>query len=947
MAQQHASRNIDAVHRGFLYQHLVGAAALLCADVNRLEELVVEGDEDIELQLRSGLRRYIQVKTRSGRLRPGDIATALTRFAQLKKEHDEGQRPGTPEFVIFCNAAVATEVDDVIALSAVAVTVVAPDTASVQDLPPAWRNLEEAVQWCSDAASRIPFGTLAPSTLVWKLAAEVAFACTGERREGHSFKPAALPELFEQLVKTLHHFPSPPVPYLPLEHEPPFTSSERLRLIVGFSGAGKTAWAAEGNLHSGLEGVYVNAADVPDPALASAVAREVAANLLATGVNDARAIVAPGVQPFEALRILSEVIPRAGRKLCVVVDNVHRSDAESVRRIVDALASCQFILLAQPWPQLAALQATLSVSTESIPGFSLASIAAEFVRHSDGIDVATADRVMKLTGGLPLFVRDAALLAQRYYAGSAALLCDDLDNATNAMTTGQEAILAQVVGRLSPAARDAFGLLGLSDIPLAVNEVGAVTSTVVNGEVTVAMSILRELSAWGIVQHFGDGSLRLHDAFGILSLQHRATLSSETLFAARRALADALRKSFGPGQYERLVMFLKVAPLIGETEAVIDVVSGMGEHLQERGKAAELLRIVDAAADDATVPAQDRFWAADAALFWTLDGYSDEDVERRVAKLEANFGQIVDPPPLVRSALLLKQLLFAGRRGRLDQVRAVYAELHRITVQDDMLDRIRRYDYAAELYRCDAADAAYCVLAGLVGDYFRAIGLSPRDLFMKNPQEIQELLRDDVDHDELKRLADTLDLISRVVNELGASSGVLRIWAHKLYLLASAHRSAVKVGQDVVDELLFFADPASARRMIENTLIPLIRDSNLLAYMVPVQAQYAIVLAYMGEFDRARTIFDQLEYFRGASPERDAELKNQRELIDAIEQGVMRLRMPPPGPGYTSLIQAIERSLTTRGRNDTCVCGSNLKFKRCCGRATFQPLAQLLLPHAM
>ena len=100
---------------------------------------------------------------------------------------------------------------------------------------------------------------------------------------------------------------------------------------------------------------------------------------------------------------------------------------------------------------------------------------------------------------------------------------------------------------------------------------------------------------------------------------------------------------------------------------------------------------------------------------------------------------------------------------------------------------------------------------------------------MKNPNEIQELLKEDSDPDELKRLADTLDLISRVVNELGARSGVLRIWAHKLYLLASAHRSAVKVGQDVVDELLSFADPTSARRMIENTLIPLIRGSNLLA----------------------------------------------------------------------------------------------------------------------
>lgn len=944
MAQRYVSRNIDAVHRGFLYQHLVAAAVLLSADANRLEEVLVEGDEDIELQLRAGVRRYIQVKTRSGTLRPADIATTLDRFARLKKEHDEGPRYGAAEFVIFCNAALAPEAEEAIAQSGVAVTVITPDLAGIEDLPPAWRNLEEAIQWCTDAASRIPFGTLAPTTLVWKLAAEVAFACTGERLDGHSFTPVALPELFEQLVAGLHHFPSPPVPYLPLADEPPFTSGDRVRLIVAFSGGGKTAWAAEGNVHSSQEGVYVNAADVPDPALASAVAREVGATLLATGVNDARSIVAPGVQPFEALRILSEVISRDERKVCVVVDNVHRVAVESVRRIVEGLASCQFILLAQPWPELRALETLLGTPSETLPGFSLESVAAEFLRHGGGVDVATADRIMKLTGGLPLFVRDAALLALRYYGNDATRLSEDLENATNAMTTGQEAILAQVVARLSPAARSALGLLGLSEIPLAAAEVTAVLSMIANGDIAVTAGVLRELSAWGIVQHFGDGSLKLHDAFGTLSLQHRATLPAEILLLGRRALAGVLRESFGPGQYERLVMFLKIAPFIGETATVVDIVSGMGEHLQERGKAAELLRIVDAAADDATIPAQDRFWAADAALFWTLDGYATDDVERRVAKLEATFNQLVDPPALIRGAFLLKQLLFAGRNGRLEKVRETYGELHRITAHDDMLDRIRRYDYAAELYRCDASDAAYCVLAGLVGDYFRTIGLSPRDLFMKNPQEIQHVLREDVDPDELKRLADTLDLISRVVNELGASSGVLRIWAHKLYLLASAHRSAVKVGQDVVDELLHFADPASARRMIENTLLPLIRDSNLLAYMVPVQAQYAIVLAYMREFDTARAIFSQLESFRGASPERDAELKNQRELIDAIEQGVVRLRMPPPGPGYTSLIQAIERSLATRGRNDPCVCGSNLKFKKCCGRAAFQPLAQLLLP---
>ena len=100
----------------------------------------------------------------------------------------------------------------------------------------------------------------------------------------------------------------------------------------------------------------------------------------------------------------------------------------------------------------------------------------------------------------------------------------------------------------------------------------------------------------------------------------------------------------------------------------------------------------------------------------------------------------------------------------------------------------------------------------------------------------------------------------------------------------------------------------------------------------------------MGEFAKARSIFNQLETFRATSPERDAELKQQRELIDAIEQGVVRLRLPRPGPGETSQIEAIERSLATLGRNEICVCGSHLKFKKCCGRAAFQSLAKLLSP---
>ena len=421
--------------------------------------------------------------------------------------------------MIASNATVTPEAYQAIVDSDLTVTVFEPGTEAAPETPPAWNTLDEAIAWCIEAASNVPFGTLTPETLVWKLATEVAFACTGDRKAGHSFQPAALADLFEQLVTTLHRFPSPPSPYLPLENEPPLVTTARVRLITGFSGAGKTAWAAQGNLHSEANGVYVNATDVPEPALPSTVAREIGAALLNAGVDEARGAVLPGFQPYESLRFLSEVIVRDGQRLTLVIDNVHRMDVDTVRHIVDAIPSCRFVLLAQPWPAAPALEAALDLESEQLPGYSLESIAAAFRLRGGGVDVKTADRLLRLTGGLPLFVRDAALLMEKYYENNAVRLCDDLEGATNATTTGQEVILGQVAHRLSKLAQDGLALLALSELPLSQSETIAIMGDTLGTEPTEGAVLLRELSAWGITQRFGDGSLRVHDAFSMLAYQ--------------------------------------------------------------------------------------------------------------------------------------------------------------------------------------------------------------------------------------------------------------------------------------------------------------------------------------------------------------------------------------------------------------------------------------------
>src|SRR5258708_297539 len=57
-------KRIEAVHRGFLYQHLYVAGCILLATGSGASAVIVEADEDIEIVL-PDRRLYVQVKTRS------------------------------------------------------------------------------------------------------------------------------------------------------------------------------------------------------------------------------------------------------------------------------------------------------------------------------------------------------------------------------------------------------------------------------------------------------------------------------------------------------------------------------------------------------------------------------------------------------------------------------------------------------------------------------------------------------------------------------------------------------------------------------------------------------------------------------------------------------------------------------------------------------------------
>lgn len=56
----------------------------------------------------------------------------------------------------------------------------------------------------------------------------------------------------------LHDFPAPPPLYRPQADEPALLSAERVRVITGFSGAGKTFWVSQAALHTVGDVFYFN-----------------------------------------------------------------------------------------------------------------------------------------------------------------------------------------------------------------------------------------------------------------------------------------------------------------------------------------------------------------------------------------------------------------------------------------------------------------------------------------------------------------------------------------------------------------------------------------------------------------------------------------------------------------------------------------------------------------
>lgn len=908
---------IEATHRGFLYQHLFACGCLL-KSTSGLQTVVLEHDEDVEL-LTADRHIYTQVKTRSGTLLEGEMEGFFTRAHDLAAAHASGTRPRKPEFWLVTNAEVSAGLASRLAAERIALW--SPDLVSRDEplFPLPHADVPASFAWCAQAASQIALSRLSPDTLVWKLATVVAFRSAG-LEGGHAIHTSELAALFELFAAQLHRFPESPADYRVQEDEPELEGSDHVLLVVSVSGAGKTAWASHSAVHSGAAIVYFDAAGVPDAAVPSALLREAVAQLTAAAGMDSKDAIQPGSSGFEGLRGVDFLAKRANIRPVMVIDNAHTITAGTLQKIAAALASCRLVLLAQPAPVIAQIEALLGIEAAALQGWSLVTIAGEFESAHAPVNPATAERVRHLTGGVPRFVCNAAALAGNYYSGDAQAFCLAVESAANTTRTAQELILRESFDRLSADARLAVALLSLARFSLSEPEcLEFLSSHATFRSRPTAAAAIRELQDWGVVQRLMSGALVTHDAFATMAAALFEALEPDVKMAAKQKLAAVVEKSIGPGQVARLMVYCRLLPQIGRTEVLADIASSLSEHIHEQGRSGELEAVLEDVLASAEVTPLDKFMVADTLALWEFHQPDKTGFVKLVRTMERLAGEH-DLGGDTPSRLAMKQMLDAALNHESAGIR-LYSARSLERADTPVLRRIALYNTATAWYIADQPAETLEITERLIDEYYAVLHLSEEQVFARSAKVLADEIGSDFDTlDELKRLADTLDLRARALNQMGFPSGLCRLHAMKFYQIAHVPMSLMKVGQEVVDEFLsMLGDPWEARRVIETLLLPIVDEYRLIEYVVPVRSQYAVILAYCGEVEPARRLIGELEAF-AVSDFRRLELENQSALIERI--AAERRFVPKP---------TIEANVPKIGRNERCPCGSGKKYKKCHG----------------
>lgn len=906
---------IEAVHRGFLYQHLYAVGCLLLAQKASVETVTVELDEDIELNSRQE-RIYVQVKTRLKPIIPSDVSGALTRFAELRNEHTDGRRQGSASFVIVANQVPGPHLQKMIEDKTLPADVrfVWPQSTAERHpaLPPAWDTVADAAAWCITQAEQLNFSLLSPESLIWKLAGLVQLAASGQ----HAFYTPDLPALFEQLIVQLQDFPAPPALYRPQREEPSFVADERVRIICGLSGAGKTAWAAQTAQHSTQLCAYYDAGDLPGPALASTLVRELAARFATQEQGGLRRILLPGASGVEALRTFDTFLQQRNDNLLLVLDNAHRIPVENLRDVLHATTRIHFVLLCQPHDNVRQLEAMTGLQRESLQGWDIDTVAAAVADLGGHASALGYEQLRSYTGGLPLYVESAARVAADEYKGDIDTLCAELQQQENSTETAQDVILSRVYQGFEPPVQNALALFSLSDVGLSRDEVSGYLARSLNIPSSGAATLIKKMRATGTIESYGNQTLKVHDAVRALGLQHLTMMDADITNNALLALKDLLIESLH--QTRDTSRFSLLTQIYIKLNDVMTLIGLSGEELfYEMGITVDIMEsLKQATASDSLAPLQ-KFWALDGLVFSELkDGVSEQIAQWLEAMgtllTEHEFGY------RERTAYTMKRMLFLSEKGDLSEVQRLADEV-RSSLPDEEHARIFDYTCAIALWRLKRYKQAETLCLSVVNRYYALFGITPQDVMGKNSDVLWTIINQPENvHEHIKHLADALELLARITDAQGKVSPFLRIHAMKFYNMTAAPESLVRVGQDLADEFVARKDYVGARQVLEQHVLPVVNEAGLVQRLVQVRSQYAVILALAGEHGQAEAEMRRLApFFEGLTGEQRQEVENQSNYIAQL--------------AYKAAKSEVTRLFGAVGRNEPCPCGSGVKYKKCHG----------------
>ncbi|MFF4429775.1 dsDNA nuclease domain-containing protein [Streptomyces sp. NPDC001513] len=868
-------RRITSLHRGFTYQHLYAVACLLQLREANAGLLRVERDEDVEVVF-DDRYLYLQVKTREGSLTWSDVQGAVEQFARIRGEHTSGRRVGSPRLIVVTNANLGPDLLERTLQPSwpTDVALVGPGRTHPMEpwLPTPGSNLAVMLKWCIEQAKRVPFGSLSAETLVWKLAARVQYACTGAH--GHEFIAATLPQLCEQFVEELQAFPQLPAIYRSHDGEPKLVSDAPVRLVVGFSGAGKTTWAAHAAAHCPHPVTYFDVAGMPTASVPGALARELAARHLSG--PDAETL--PAADGIDVLRAVHIGLSNAGINVAVVIDNAHHLEAENVRVLVKALPTARMILLGHPQPDQLLLAAHLGITPESLAGWNTDTIAAIFDSEGCTLDYGTAQRVLTLTAGLPLYVLNSTQLTRTAFAGDGAAFCDAVLAQTHTTATAQEFILDKAFDLLTPRARAAAGLLAIAEVPVTGAELQQLAEAAGHSPAQAARAV-RDLAAHGMTQDFADGRVTLHDAVRPVASSAADDLPHDVARRVRDALLQMLEGRHGLAQVGR---WMRLLTETGRIERLLDLASEDGFF--EAGYPRAIRAAVADAAED---PAQDiavRFEAHNTLSTWA---YYDDDWEacaRHVSAMErlaATGNSAIGSRE--RVLLAMRQFIVFGHTKNVRRLAEAFMTSLTQVVAGSSEDRALRDNFSQGLYHADQLIEADVLATKGAAAYCEHLGLDFDDLHGPTA-DLQQRFRTSDSPDEYKRLADCFSLSVKARRRQGVVSGPMTmaaIPAMKLYSVTGAWLQFVDSGQEVVDILVNAGSMQQALSILERELLPVAREYNLSELMIGLRSHRAVILAHMGDIAAALAEIDGLASYE-PSPGQASDISRQKAIIEAL-----------------------------------------------------------------